>query len=568
MAAGTNLVPALAWLRSYERGWLRYDLLAGVTLAAYLVPSAVADASLAGLPAQAGLYACLFSALVYWIFSGSRHTAITVTSAISLLLGSSLGSLAGGDPARFGALAACTALMVGAIGLLARIVRAGATTSFFSESVMVGFKAGIGLVLASTQLPKLCGFASAHGGSFWERAAHFLRHLPETNPASLALGLGAVALLLAGKLLAPRQPVALPVVAGGIVLARVFDLGAHSVSLLGRVPTGLPTPALPRVLRSDINELLPLAFACFLLGAVESVAIGRTFAAKHGYRLDPNQEFLALGAANLAAGLGWGYPVSGGMSQSLVNESGGARTPLATFVAGGIVLAVTLFLSGLLADLPQPVLAAVVLMALSGLVKVGTLRRLWRAHRSEFFVALAAFVGVLGSGILRGVLIGSILSLLVLMHRAARPHVAFLGRIPGTARFSDMERHHDNEPVPGAVLFRVDSAIVYFNAEAVREAVWARIDESQEPIRLAICDLSAAPVVDMAGAEMVAGLAREFAARGIALRVVEAHASVREMLRLEGLEQQLGPITRRATLAQAVEDFFSRGETKASHVRD
>jgi len=557
MAAGSDLVPALGWLRSYERGWLRYDLLAGATLAAFLIPSAIANASLAGLPPQAGLYACLFPALVYWIFSGARHTAITVTSAISLLLGSSLGPLAGGDPARFGALAACTALMVGAIGLVARVVRAGATTSFFSESVMVGFKAGIGLELAGTQLPKLCGIASAHGGSFWERAAYFLRHLPETNPASLALGLGAVALLLAGKLLAPRLPVALPVVAGGIVLARVFDLGAHSVSLLGHVPTGLPTPALPRVLQSDINELLPLAFACFLLGAVESVAIGRTFAAKHGYRLDANQEFLALGAANLAAGLGWGYPVSGGTSQSLVNESAGARTPLSTLAAGGIVLVVTLFLSGLLADLPQPILAALVLMALTGLVKLATLRRLWRAHRSEFFVALAAFAGVLGSGILRGVLIGSILSLLVLMHRAARPHVAFLGRIPGTDRFSDMERHHDNEPVPGAVLFRVDSGIVYFNAEAVREAVWARVDGSREPIRLAICDLSTVPLVDMAGAEMMAGLAREFAARGIEFRVVRARASVRDMLSLEGLGQLLGPITGHATVAQAVEGFFS-----------
>jgi sulfate permease, SulP family len=557
MAATTTLVPALGWVRSYERGWLRYDLMAGVTLAAYLIPSAIGDASLAGLPAQAGLYACLFSALVYWMFSGSRHTAITVTSAISLLMGSSLGALAGGDPARFGALAACTALIVGAIGLLARIVRAGAATNFFSESVMIGFKAGIGLVLASTQLPKLCGFAGADGGSFWERAAHFLRHLPETNPVSLALGLGAVALLLAGKRLVPHQPVALPVVAGGIVLARVFDLGALSVNLLGGVPTGLPTPALPRVQQSDINELLPLAFACFLLGAVESVAIGRTFAAKHGYRLDANQEFLALGAANLAAGLGWGFPVSGGMSQSLVNESGGARTPLSTLVAGSIVLVVTLFLSGMLADLPQPVLAAIVLMALTGLVKLATLRRLWRTHRSEFFVAMAAFAGVLGSGILRGVLIGSILSVLVLMRRAAQPHVAFLGRIPRTDRFSDMERHPDNEPVPGALLFRVESGIVYFNVEVVRDAVWARVNASQEPIRLAVCDLSAAPLVDMAGAEMIAGLAREFAARGTAFRVVEARASVRDVLRLEGLEQLLGPISRRATLAKAVEDFLS-----------
>jgi high affinity sulfate transporter 1 len=553
-----GFLPAAAWLRSYDRAWLRMDLVAGTTLAAYLLPAAIGDASLANLPPEAGLYACLFSGLVFWLFCGSRHTAITVTSAISLLIGSSLGGLAGGDPARFGSLAACTALIVAALGFLAWLVRAGGITSFISETVIVGFKTGIALVLASTQLPKLCGFAGAHG-DFWERMGHFLRHVGETNGVALGLGLAALALLLFGKFLLPNRPVALLVVIGGIVAARFLDLESRGVRMLGAVPQGLPAPGLPAVRFSDLNELLPLGLACFLLAAVESVAIGRMFAARHRYRFDSDREFLALGAANLAAGLGSGFPVSGGMSQSLVNESGGARTPLSTLAAAGIVLAAALFLSGLLADLPQPVLAAIVLMAVTGLIRIDVLKRLRRAHRTEFYVAIAATAGVLGSGILRGVLIGAVLSLLFLVRRAARPHVAFLGRIPGMQRYSDLERNPDNEPVPGALLFRVEASLVYFNVEAVQDAVWTRLRASAERARLVACDLSTSPYVDMAGAAMLAALRRDLAAEGIAFRLVEARAKVRDMLRLEGLEDSLGHISRRATLAQVVEEFAAGG---------
>ena len=396
-------MPALRWLRSYEPGWFRADLAAGVTLAAYLLPAALGDASLAGLPPQAGLYACLFGGLVFWLFCSSRQTSITVTSAISLLIGSSLGSIAAGDPARFGAMAACTALLTAAIAFIAWLARAGSAVSFISETVLIGFKAGVALHLASTQLPKLCGIAGGHG-DFWERMGEFVHHVDETNVASLALGAVALAVLMVGKTLLRNKPVALFVVIGGIVAASFIDLGSHGVKLLGEVPRGIPVPALPGVLWSDARELLPLALACFLLGAVETAAIGRMFAEKHGYRLDSNQEILALAAANLASGLGHGFPVSGGMSQSLVNESGGARTPLSGVIAAGFMLLVALCFTDLLRNLPQPVLAAIVIMAVASLVKVQELHRLWRLHRGEFFVAAAALLGVLGAGLLKGVL--------------------------------------------------------------------------------------------------------------------------------------------------------------------
>lgn len=542
------------WWPGYDRSWLRADLAAGVTLAAYLLPAALGDASLAGLPPEAGLYACLFGGLVWWLFCSSRQTSITVTSAISLLIGSSLGELAGGDPARYAALAACTALLVAVIAFFAWLARAGSAVSFISESVMVGFKAGVAFHLASTQLPKLFGVKGGHG-DFWGRMHTFLQHLGETNRTSLLLGCAALVLLILGRKFLPNKPVALLIIVLGIVTASLSDLGAHGVKLLGEVPRGLPMPSLPAVHYPDIGNLLPLALACFMLGAVETAAIGRMFADKHGYRLDSNQEFLALAGANLAAGLGHGFPISGGMSQSLVNESGGARTPLSGLLAAGILLVVALFFTELLRNLPQPVLAAIVLMAVASLVKVQLFKRLWKVHRGEFFVAMTAFAGVLWAGLLKGVLLGAVISLVLLIRRVSSPHVAFLGRIPGTRRYSDRERHRGNEWTPGVVAFRVESVIVYFNSEHVFDTVIARIDAQSDPLRLVICDLSASPILDMAGARMLLSLHGECVKRGLVFRLVEARSKVREMLRSEGVEAKVGGIDRFTMLADAIEDF-------------
>jgi len=559
---GYNIFPALTWLRAYQPKWLRADLIAGVTLAAYLMPAGLADASLANLPPEAGLYACLFSGLVFWLFCSSRHTAITVTSAISVLVGASLGDLAGGDISRFWALASCTALIVGGLGFIAWLAKAGVIVNFISESVLVGFKCGIALFIASTQLPKLFGFKGSHG-DFWERSGYFFSHLRETNTASLLLGLSALVLLLLGKRFLKNKPVSLFVVIAGIVAASSMDLGSFGVKLLGEVPQGLPPFGLPAIHLSDLNELLPLALGCFLLGMVETAALGRMFAVKHGYRFDANQELLGIASANVMAGLGHGFPVSGGMSQSLVNESGGARTPLSGFIAALLMLLIVLFVSGVLRYLPQPVLGAIVLMAVTGLFNVTALRHLWRADRAEFVVAIAALLGVLGSGLLRGVLIGAIISLVQLLRRASRPHVAFLGRIPGARRFSDMARHPDNEPVPGALLFRTEASLLYFNADYVRDTVMKRIAEMGVSLRLAICDLSTSPYVDLAGAEMLAGLYDQLASVNVRLQIVEARSSVRDRLHAEGVEDKVGRIGRFKSLADAVDEFLeSNQETR------
>ena len=548
------MFPVRNWLRGYQPQWLRADLVAGVTLAAYLMPAGLADASLANLPAQAGLYACLFSGLVFWLFCSSRHTAITVTSAISVLVGASLGDLAGGDASRFWALASCTALIVGVIAFVAWLARAGVIVNFISESVLIGFKCGIALFIASTQLPKLFGFKGSHG-DFWERSGYFLSHLKDTNTASLLLGLAALGLLLLGKRFLKNKPVALFVVIAGILVASFMDLGAAGVKLLGEVPQGMPPFGIPAVHWSDLNDLLPLALGCFLLGTVETAALGRMFAVKHGYRFDPNQELLGIGGANIMAGLGHGFPVSGGMSQSLVNESGGARTPLSGLIAALLTLLIVLFVSGALRNLPQPVLAAIVLMAVTGLFKVSALKHLWRADRAEFVVAIAALLGVLGAGLLRGVLIGAVISLVQLLRTASRPHVAFLGRIPGSRRFSDRERHPDNELIPGVLIFRPESGLVYFNVDHVCRTILDRITAATTPPKLVLLDLSAAPRVDLQSAQALGDLSNELIAKGLQFQAVEARSSVRDRLRNEGVDSKFGGINRFRSVADAVEDF-------------
>ena len=552
-----GLLAAKVWLRSYDRASLGRDVTAGITLAAYVLPAAIGDASLAGLPPEAGLYACLFGGLVFWLFCSSRHTAITVTSAISLLTGATLGEIAAGDPARHATLAAATALLVALLAFAAYAVRAGTVVNFFSETVLVGFKCGVALFLASTQLPKLFGYSGGHG-DFWERAGHFISGLGSTNATSLALGVAALAVLLAGRTVPAlkHRPVALLVVVGGIVAARAFQLDARGVALLGEVPRGLPAPTLPLISRADVNVLMPLAMACFVLAAVETTAIGRMFGTKHGYRLDATQEFLAIGVANLASGLGRGFPISGGMSQSLVNETAGARTPASGLIASLLMLVVVVFLTDLLRYLPQPVLAAIVLVAVTGLVKIDALRHIWRFDKAEFAVAMVAILGVLGSGLLQGVLYGVALSILMLMRRAARPRVVETGRVPGTSYFADLTRHPENERLPDVLVFRSEGSLLYFNVDHVRDRLTAILAARPAPPRLIVFFFGQIPTIDLAGAELVSDLRARYRAQGIEFRLAEARGEVRDALRRLGHPDATELAETHQTVEAVVEKFY------------
>jgi high affinity sulfate transporter 1 len=553
-----QILPPLFWLPRYETSWLKADVVAGVTLAAYAIPVSMAYASLAGLPPHYGIYCYLVGGLGYALFGTSRQLAVGPTSAIAMLVGTTVAGMAEGDPERWASIAALTALVVAVFSVLAWLLRLSGLVSFISETILVGFKAGAALTIALTQLPKMFGVRGG-GDHFFERAWILGGQLGQTNLVVLALGLTAVAMLLVGDKLLPRRPVALAVVALAITVMSLTGLAERGVATVGAIPAGLPKFSWPSLRPRDVDGVLPLAAACFLLAYVEGVSAARALAEKNRYRINARQELLALGAANLAAAFSHGFPVAGGLSQSAVNDKAGARTPLSLVFASVTIAGCLLFFTGLLRNLPSVVLAAIVLVAVRGLFNLAALRHLWRVSRFEFWIAIVALVGVLLLGILKGVLVAVVVSLLMLLATAARPHVAFLGRIPGTRRYSDLERHPDNELIPNVLIFRVEASLLYFNAEHVRNFVWAKIVETGS-LRLVVCDLSNSPYVDVAGAAMLAALHKELSTRGIQLRIVEAHAKARDLLRAEGLEEQVGYFGRHMSIEQAIVEF-----AEASH---
>ena len=548
------LFPPAQWLRTYRAQWLSHDAIAGVTLAAYGIPVSLAYASLAGLPAQYGIYCYLVGGLFYALFGSSRQLAIGPTSAISMLVGVTVVGMADGDPARFVSIAALTACVIAAMCVIAWTFKLSSLVNFISETILLGFKAGAALTIAMTQLPKLFGVKGG-GHNFFEGAYSLATQLPDTNFAVLTFGVAAIALLVLGEKFLPGRPIALFVVVVSIIVLSVTPLIDLGFKVVGVVPQGLPEFRLPGLRVRDVDGVLPLAFACLLLAYVESVSAARALAQKNGYEIDPRQELLGLGAANLAAGFFQAYPVAGGLSQSSVNDKAGAKTPLALVFASITIGLALMYLTGLLANLPNVVLAAIVLVAVKGLIDIRELRHVWKVSRYEFFVSMVAFSAVLLEGILKGVIVAVLVSMLLLIRRAAHPHVAFLGRIPGTRGFSDIERNPDNETIPGVLIFRVEASLLYFNVEHVREAVWNKVRATAGPVKMVVCDLSISPIVDLAGARMLKTLHSQLEAAGIRLRLVAAHASARDILRAEGLEERVGYFGRRVTVADAVDEF-------------
>ena len=548
------VLPPLVWLPTYQPAWLAHDAVAGVTLAAYAIPVALAYASLAGVPPQNGIYGYMVGGLAYAVFGSSRQLAIGPTSAISMLVGTTVAGISAGAPEQWAQIAALAALVFGVMSVAAWLLRLSALTAFIGETILLGFKAGAALVIAMTQLPKLFGVAGG-GENFFERAAILAGQLPDTNLVVLGFGLAALALLLAGERLLPGRPVALAVVGLAIAAIAATSLGEAGFKTVGELPLGLPALARPSLRVRDVDGVIPLAFACFLLAYIEGVSAARALAERHGYEIDARQELLALGAANLAAAFAQGYPIAGGLSQSSVNDKAGARTPLALVFASAAIAASLLFLTALLRDLPTVILAAIVLVAVSGLVDVAALRKLWRLSRTEFAVSMSAFAGVLLLGILRGVILAALISLALLVFRAARPHVAQLGRIPGTRRYSDLERNPDNEPIPGALLFRVEASLLYFNADHVRDAIRAALAAAKGPVRLVALDLSTSPYLDVAAARMLLRLKEELAARGTELKLAETRSAVRDMVRSIGLVEERGEVGRRISLDDVVQSL-------------
>lgn len=546
-----KLFPPVLWLKIYNAKTLKGDFMAGITLAAYGIPVSLAYATLAGLPPEYGIYGYLIGGFFYATLGTSKQLAIGPTSAISLLIGTTIADMANGDVQRWADIASLTALVFSALAILAYLLRLSGIINFISETVLVGFKAGAALTIGLTQLPKLFGVQGG-GENFLERIIALFYQLPETNTVVLIFGIITIVILIFGEKIMPGKPVAIVIVILSIFLVSATSLGLHNIATVGIIPSGLPEFHLPNLRVRDIDGVLPLAAACFLLSYIESVSAARTLAQKNGYYIDPRQELLALGVANAAVALGQGYPVAGGLSQSAVNDTAGAKTPLSLVFASATIAFCLLFLTGFLEKLPTVILAAIVLVAIRGLFDLKEMKHLYRINKQEFYVAMIALVGVLIWGILTGVLLAAIFTLLLLIKATSNPNVAFLGRIPGTKRYTDLERHPDNEIIEGVLIVRIESAILYFNVENIKEKIWEKINSEANSVKTVILDLNSSPYVDIAGARFLKQLFIDLKKKKIALKIAEARSEVRDTLRSENLEDLLGHISRSVSVDDLV----------------
>lgn len=549
-----RILPVLSWLPHYRPTDLRFDLVAGLTLAFFVVPTSMAYATLAGLPAHTGIYCYLFAGLLYFWFGSSRHLAIGPTSAMSILLASSLGTLAGESPASMLADASFVALVMAGIFLIAWIIRLSALINFISDTVLTGFKAGAALVIASTQLPKLFGL-TARGDGFFGRIGDLFRDLGSANFTVLIFGSVALALLVTGNRLFRGKPISLLLVVASILLLTFTDLSSYGIRVIGQIPDGIPWPAIPVPSGSHLNDLLALALGCFFLSYVESMSAARAIARRRGYEVDPRGELLALGAANLASSIGGGFAVAGGLSQSTVNERSGARSLISLLFTSAMLTVILIFMTGLLKNLPEVILAVILLEALTGLINIPEMKHLYKVSKLEFLLMLATIAAVLVFGILEGILVAGLLSIVSILTVTSSPHIAILGRIPGTNLFSDLLRHPDNEPVPGILILRPESPILYYNVPHIRDRIREILMACSLMPDLVVIDLSSANYVDASGARYLMQLEEDLERPGVKLRVVEALGSVRDILRAEGLEKEIGHISRKVTIQDILSEF-------------
>ena len=539
--------PILDWLPGYKLNYLKGDAVAGITLAFFVIPTSMAYASLAGLPPETGIYCYLFAGLLYFIFGTSRQLAIGPTSAMSIVIASSIGVLAGNDPVRAVTLSSATALIMAILYFIAWLVRFSSLMNFVSDTILLGFKAGAALVIASTQLPKLFGIAVS-GNSFIERMWYLGTHITQTNIAVLIFGLLALALLLTGNYYFRGKPVSLVIVIASIVVLSFSSLNELGISVIGEIPKGIPNLkfSLPRP--DDLEEVFFLAMACFFLSYVESISAARSIAREKGYEIDARQELFALGAANFASSIGSGYAVAGGLSQSVVNEKSGAKSLLSLVFTSFMLALVLFFLTGLFKNLPLVILAVIVIDAMIGLIRIKEMKQLFRISHIEFWVSMLTVIGVLIFGPFQGIIIAVIFSIISLLRKSASPHMAVLGRIPGTTLYSDILRHPDNQPVEGVLILRPESSILYFNINHIRDAIRGLVKNYPGKLELLILDLSSANYVDVSGARFLVQLEDELEKRNIGFRIVEALGNVRDILRAEGMEKEIGHISRKLTI--------------------
>src|SRR6478672_4478764 len=534
-------LPIAGWLPRYDRAWLRGDVAAGIAVTALIVPKNLGYAEIAGLPVQNGLYAAAAGAILYALFCTSRQISTGPSSSLAAVAGGAvlLTGLQGKDAE---ALVAAITLAAGVLFLLLAVLRMGWIARFLSKPVITGFLAGAAIDVVIGELPKLTG-TDADGDNAWRELGSWVRSLDDLHGLTLLVGGVSLAVILAVRFLRPSIPGALVLVVGGITAARLFDLGAHGVALVGHVPSGLPAPALPStdIVRAEYPTIIVAAVALLLIGFSQTAGDARAFATRHRYRIDVDQESVAQGVANVGAGVFQGMPVSTSLSASSLNETAGARTPVASLVTGALVILTLLVLAPLFSDLPKAVLAAVIIDAVVfGMIDIPELRRLWDVKRFDFWVAATAIVAVLSAGVLAGVVIGIALSLVWLVYVTTTPEMPLLGREPETHVFRDALEYPGDETFPGYAVVRLEGGLFFATAEALEERVRKLAEDADPPLRAVVLDMEGVDFVDSQGAATLAEILDFVESAGIRLSLARVKPSVGRVLATDGVLERLG----------------------------
>jgi sulfate permease, SulP family len=552
-----RLLPPLSTLRGYGASDLRRDASAGLAVWAAAVPSGLAYATLAGLPPVVGLYASAVAGLAYAIAGSIRQAQVGPTSTSSILTAAAIAPIAHGDVARATALAAILALAVAGFLLLAWALRLGFLADLLSRPVLVGFTAAVSLVIIAAQLPNLLGLTGVETRTFQTTLDGLGSRLGQIDVDSLAIGIGVLVALLALRRLRPRWPRELLVAGAATLLVSLLGL-EDTVHMVGHVPGGLPSPAIPGVSYEDLERLAPAAAGIALVAFVETVAIGRTFAARRRYPIDARDEFLALGVANLAAGTFQGYPANASFAQTALADGAGGRTVVAGLTTKVAILATLLVLTPLFADLPYPALAGIVIAAVLSFIGVPAFRRLWHFQRAaerspghprdlvprqpELWSALAAFAGTLLFGILNGILVGVLVTLLAVLHRLSRPRVAVLGKVRGGKRHRDIQRHPEAKTSEGVLIVRFEAPVFFGNADYLHQSVLRLLDDGRHPnpdALVLVCD--AISDIDLTGIDALRDLITDVQSRGIELRMCRVKGPVHDALLESRLVDLIGP---------------------------
>jgi SulP family sulfate permease len=555
----SRYVPILAWLPRYDRSWLTFDAVAGLTLWGLVVPEGMAYAGIAGLPPQAGLYTLVVSLLVYALLGTSRHLSVGGTSATAALLASSVAaalvataSATASDPQAYVVYASAFVLVTGLVFLVAGIARLGFITQFLSKPVMDGFIVGLAVFVTVGQLDKLFGVEKPEGNTV-EKLIGIVRELPQASAATFAVGALALAVLFLLPRLSQRLPSGLVVLFGAIVLSATLDLEGRGVAVVGTLPQGLPLPALPVVPLADYLAMVLPAIGVLLVAFSESLGVAHEFAEKHGYEVDADQELNAHAVVNLGSGLFGGMLAAGGMSSSAVKESAGARTQVANLVAWAATIVTLLVLTPLFRSLPEAVLAALIIHAVWHILSS---RKLWTLRHEapiEVWFGVLALAGVLLIDVLQGMMIGLLASLAFVIYRSSRPHLSSLGRVPGAqGAYSDLARHPENSPVPGVLIVRLDAPMYYANALTACERVRAMLHETVPAPRAVVFDAEGQDDLDLTSADALKGLVAELRGSGLAVCFANVHAPVLERARETGLLEAVGDEVLFATVDLAV----------------